>query len=153
MVSINKFKVSKTIFHSFSVFNSLWSSEVVLVYDIININLGQYGGGVHPFDVWWQFNGKGSNCCINVMFDYNFNVKSSNCLSLKYIKNEWIQYYSRDHFAHAPRQWETLHCSIISHWLGTYTKWSLLQPHFSGTNELILQWKFHMGVFLSRSAS
>ena len=43
-----------------------------------------------------------------------------------------------------------LHCNIVSHWLGTYTKWSLLQPHFSGTNELILQWKFHMGVFLSQ---
>ena len=32
----------------------------------------------------------------------------------------------RDHFVYAPRQWETkLQCNIISHWLGTYTKWSL----------------------------
>ena len=32
----------------------------------------------------------------------------------------------RDHFVHAPRQWEmTLHCNIVSRWLGAYTKWSL----------------------------
>ena len=32
----------------------------------------------------------------------------------------------RDHFVNAPSQWETtLHCNIISHWLGAYTKWSL----------------------------
>ena len=27
---------------------------------------------------------------------------------------------------HAPSQWETtLHCNVVSHWLGVYTKWSL----------------------------
>ena len=27
---------------------------------------------------------------------------------------------------HAPRQWQTaLHCNVVSHWLGAYTKWSL----------------------------
>ena len=32
----------------------------------------------------------------------------------------------RDHFMNAPSQWETiLQCNIISHWLGTFTKWSL----------------------------
>ena len=49
----------------------------------------------------------------------------------------WIVYWSiksiqspedkvrRDQFGNAPSQWEmTLHCNIISHWLGTYTKWS-----------------------------
>ena len=31
----------------------------------------------------------------------------------------------RDHFV--PSQWEkTLHCNVISHWLGAYTKWSLI---------------------------
>ena len=35
---------------------------------------------------------------------------------------------SRDHFVYAPNQWETtLHCNFVSHWLGTYTKWSLDQ--------------------------
>ena len=30
----------------------------------------------------------------------------------------------RGHCVHAPSQWEImLECSIISHWLGTYTKW------------------------------
>ena len=31
----------------------------------------------------------------------------------------------REHFVYAPSQWQTLHCNIISHWLGTCTKWSL----------------------------
>ena len=32
---------------------------------------------------------------------------------------------SRDHFVYAPSQWETvLHCKVVSHWLGAYTKWS-----------------------------
>ena len=31
---------------------------------------------------------------------------------------------SRDHFLHSPNQWETtLHCNVLSHWLGVYTKW------------------------------
>ena len=34
--------------------------------------------------------------------------------------------YSMDHFVYVCSQWEmTLHCDVISHWLGTYTKWSL----------------------------
>ena len=32
----------------------------------------------------------------------------------------------RDHFVYAPSQREmALHCNTISHWLGTYTEWSL----------------------------
>ena len=32
----------------------------------------------------------------------------------------------RAQFVYAPGQWEMmLHCNVISHWLGTYTKWSL----------------------------
>ena len=32
----------------------------------------------------------------------------------------------RDHFVYAPSQWETmLHCNVVSHWLGAYTKCSL----------------------------
>ena len=30
-----------------------------------------------------------------------------------------------DHFVNAPRKWETMfYCNVVSHWLGTYTKWS-----------------------------
>ena len=33
---------------------------------------------------------------------------------------------SRENFVYAPSQWETtLHCNVVSHWLGAYTKWSL----------------------------
>ena len=35
---------------------------------------------------------------------------------------------SRNNFVYAPSQWETtLHCNIVSHWLDTYTKWSLFE--------------------------
>ena len=31
-----------------------------------------------------------------------------------------------DNFVYAPIQWETmLHCNVVFHWLGAYTKWSL----------------------------
>ena len=34
--------------------------------------------------------------------------------------------HSRDHFMHAPSQWEaTLQCKVNSHWLGAYTKRSM----------------------------
>ena len=37
-----------------------------------------------------------------------------------------IDAISMDTFVYAPSQWETtLHCNIVSHWLGAYTKWSL----------------------------
>ena len=36
----------------------------------------------------------------------------------------------RDHFVCALSQWETtLHCNVVSHWLGAYTKWSLILYH------------------------
>ena len=32
----------------------------------------------------------------------------------------------RDQFVYAPSQLETtLHCNVVSYWLGAYTKWSL----------------------------
>ena len=38
-----------------------------------------------------------------------------------------ILWLNQGSFQHVPNQWETtLHCNIISHWLGAYTKWSLL---------------------------
>ena len=41
----------------------------------------------------------------------------------------WSCQYStilKDCFVNVPSLWETaLHCNIVSHWLGTYTKWSL----------------------------
>ena len=37
----------------------------------------------------------------------------------------WAHQY-RDHFVYGPSQWETtLHCNVVSHWMGIYTKWSL----------------------------
>ena len=45
---------------------------------------------------------------------------------LAHLNIDWRLLIYRDHFVHAPSQWEmTLQCNIISHWLGAYTKWSL----------------------------
>ena len=46
----------------------------------------------------------------------------------------------RHHFVYAPSQWETTwQCNVVSHWLGTYTKWSLhicVSSRMNGPNEL-----------------
>ena len=37
---------------------------------------------------------------------------------------------NRNHCGYTSCQWETtLHCNVVSHWLGAYTKWSLHQVH------------------------
>ena len=54
---------------------------------------------------------------------YFMNVFSSDDL----IMNLPMMRMRRNHFVHAPSQWEMmLHCNVISHWLGAYTKWSLM---------------------------
>ena len=41
-------------------------------------------------------------------------------------------YSSMDHILHVPNQWEmTLLCNVVPHWLGAYTKWSLLSCNIS----------------------
>ena len=45
---------------------------------------------------------------------------------------------SRDYFVYAPSQWEMLHCNIVCHWLGAYTKWSLLQYVSNGVTSFLL---------------
>ena len=43
-------------------------------------------------------------------------------LRVKHVAPLW-----RDHFVYTLSQWETtLHCNVVSYWLGAYTKWSLL---------------------------
>ena len=46
-----------------------------------------------------------------------------------------LQQTNRDHSMYAPSQWEmALQCNAISHWLVTYTEWSLMQydlAHFT----------------------
>ena len=45
---------------------------------------------------------------------------------------------TRDHFEHAPSQLETrLHCNVISHWLGAYTKWSLFNRKLNEQNQVL----------------
>ena len=56
------------------------------------------------------------------------NDLSHNCIFFMHIYLPQVKHslQKRDHSVHAPGQWEmTLHCSVVSHWLGAYTKWSL----------------------------
>ena len=40
----------------------------------------------------------------------------------------------RDHLVYAPSQWvATLHCNVVSHWLGAYTRWSLQRSTLHST--------------------
>ena len=56
-------------------------------------------------------------------------VKAGTTLMINYIKlyaDLVSSMVIRDHFVYALSQWEwTLHCNVASHWLGTYTKWSM----------------------------
>ena len=43
-----------------------------------------------------------------------------------HLKGQLCGQHTRNHFVYAPSQWEMmLQCNIVSHWLDTYTKWSL----------------------------
>ena len=56
-------------------------------------------------------------------FQMNLILRNKMTSAKKYTLSRWI---FRDHFVCAPSQWETLQCNVVSHWLGAYTKWSLL---------------------------
>ena len=72
-------------------------------------------------------------------------VVEPNCndLHLCCIRNTWLRPCSpgcirchvvhKDHFAYAPSQWEaTLHCNVVSHWLGAYTKFCICTQPMRG---------------------
>ena len=51
---------------------------------------------------------------------------TNNCLSKLSVKKS-TKHHCWDNFVYAPCQWETtLQCNVVSHWLGAYTKSSLL---------------------------
>ena len=46
--------------------------------------------------------------------------------SIMWIKEKQTDRYTWGHFVYASSQWEvTLQCNVVTHWLGTFTKWSL----------------------------
>ena len=74
--------------------------------------------GSHSYDAVMQYGRK-----INVMAQWLFSVEHYGRSG--YLHNKNVAYI-RDHFVYAPNQWETmLHCNIMSHWFGAYTKWFL----------------------------
>ena len=45
----------------------------------------------------------------------------------RFLNQWWNLQFTRDYFVYVPNQWETmLQCNIVSHWLGAYTKRSLV---------------------------
>ena len=57
--------------------------------------------------------------------------------------NNAHHFMTRDHFVNAPSQWETtLHCNVVSHWLGAFIKWSVHD---------IMSYKYRMSYLLLRN--
>ena len=82
----------------------------------------------------WMFQITGVGCLFNSIFRLiimkasNFHITGP--LWGEPTSKQWILLrkvcHCRDQIVYVPSQWEmTLHCNVISHWLGTYTKWSL----------------------------
>ena len=62
-------------------------------------------------------------------FQMKHELKSFSCFTL------WYVY--REHFVYVPSQWEaTLQCNVVSHWLGTCTKWSLCVEHYTDSHHV-----------------
>ena len=86
-----------------------------------------------PRPVTWppnlQFWRWGSSGPSSLMETHKFTKNCNTYISTtKHTTTKPCAYYMgyRDYFQYAPSQSETtLHCNIISHWLGAYTKWSL----------------------------
>ena len=71
-------------------------------------------------------------CSISLKYQY---------LTIYIINFGW---FARDHFVYAHSLWEmVLHCNVISHWLGTYSKWSLFTFYVSGRSGLIRKLQFN----------
>ena len=70
------------------------------------------------------------------------------CLGLNVLI--WV----RDLSVHAPSQWETtLHCNVVSHWLCTYTKWSLWVHYRNNPPdnlEYVIEHNVCLNIFLKR---
>ena len=89
----------------------------------------------------WSLLGVNSSKSMNQWWHVKWTLRntlqwnSSQNKNLKNPKTLKISAIIRDQSVHAPCQWEmALHCNSISHWLGSYTEWSL--HNFSGGNEL-----------------
>ena len=53
-------------------------------------------------------------------------------------QNKTPYVYIRDHFEYGPNRWETLHCSVVSHWLISSPEWSLHMLIFQSNHLPIL---------------
>ena len=84
---------------------------------------------------WWLVN----IACVTGYFEL---MLGTTCPTLMCVCCEYHKKITRDHFVYVPNEWETLQCNVsqcnVSHWLGTYTKWSLITvkcPEFIGLHQ------------------
>ena len=69
-----------------------------------------------------------------IYFEY-FNVHNKEII--KTSQHRLCEGLFRDPFVNAPSQWKTmLQCNVVSHWLGTLTKW-FLQIHLTGSHRIM----------------
>ena len=86
----------------------------------------------------------------HVLLSYHHTITSLYPWQCSIYINYWC--VIRGHFVYAPDQWETmLHCNVVSHWLGAYTKWSLEMMLMQAFNPMDVQFWLEY-VHLSMSA-
>ena len=72
----------------------------------------------------WSLFHPAYHCLYIKMYDWKTNTFLP--LDVLYLLSLLRRRGIRDHSVHAPIQWEaTLHCNVVSHWLGACTDWSL----------------------------
>ena len=78
----------------------------------------------------------------------DWEVERPHCIvcSSKFVSPQpWCLMWFRDHPVYLPSQWEmALQCNAISHWLRTYTEWSLVIhdvfPRTTSLTNFLLRW-------------
>ena len=81
-----------------------------------------------------------TRCWTNCQVASDFKLHEGHVTSQMYRKYCIV---CRDHFVNVPNQWEmTLHCNVICHWQGAYTKWSLGLIQFLAATKQLYKWYF-----------
>ena len=108
---------TETCSHVSSIHNCIYIHNFVLLYFVaVMLSISAALSGGHTFIVPGPFPGKVTLKDMGWYDHYPAAIEYSKMC----VCNSW------DHFMYAPSQWEMmLHCSVVSHWLGTYIKWSL----------------------------
>ena len=95
------------------------TEENVKNYVLINQNYAQCMNKNNVWEAKLSENNFLIRCALTV-------TKKTMWRAAKINKSFEILRVTRGHFVYVPSQWETtLHCNVVSHWLGACTKWAL----------------------------